>query len=157
MDEQAFLDAVRRDQAMLYRVAYTLLHNGEDCNDALQDAVVNAWRRLHTLRDEKAFRAWMTRITVNCAKDMLRRRRLETVELTETIAAPPVADPVLSDALARLKEGLRLPITLYYMEGLSFAEIAQAMRLPQGTVKNRLARGRKKLAELLGEEETEWK
>lgn len=157
MDEQAFLDAVRRDQAMLYRVAYTLLHNGEDCNDALQDAVVNAWRRLHTLRDEKAFRAWMTRITVNCAKDMLRRRRLETVELTETIAAPPVADPALSDALARLKEGLRLPITLYYMEGLSVAEIAQAMRLPQGTVKNRLARGRKKLAELLGEEETEWK
>ena len=157
MDEQAFLDAVRRDQAMLYRVAYTLLHNGEDCNDALQDAVVNAWRRLHTLRDEKAFRAWMTRIMVNCAKDMLRRRRLETVELTETIAAPPVADPVLSDALARLKEGLRLPITLYYMEGLSVAEIAQAMRLPQGTVKNRLARGRKKLAELLGEEETEWK
>ena len=157
MDEQAFLDAVRRDQAMLYRVAYTLLHNGEDCNDALQDAVVNAWRRLHTLRDEKAFRAWMTRITVNCAKDMLRRRRLETVELTETIAAPPVADPVLSDALARLKEGLRLPITLYNMEGLSVAEIAQAMRLPQGTVKNRLARGRKKLAELLGEEETEWK
>lgn len=157
MDEQAFLDAVRRDQAMLYRVAYTLLHNGEDCNDALQDAVVNAWRRLHTLRDEKAFRAWMTRITVNCAKDMLRRRRLEIVELTETIAAPPVADPVLSDALARLKEGLRLPITLYYMEGLSVAEIAQAMRLPQGTVKNRLARGRKKLAELLGEEETEWK
>ena len=157
MDEQAFLDAVRRDQAMLYRVAYTLLHNGEDCNDALQDAVVNAWRRLHTLRDEKAFRAWMTRITVNCAKDMLRRRRLETVELTETIAAPPVADPVLSDALARLKEGLRLPITLYYMEGLSVAEIAQAMRLPQGTVKNRLARGRKKLAELLVEEETEWK
>ena len=157
MAEQAFLDAVRRDQAMLYRVAYTLLHNGEDCNDALQDAVVNAWRRLHTLRDEKAFRAWMTRITVNCAKDMLRRRRLETVELTETIAAPPVADPVLSDALARLKEGLRLPITLYYMEGLSVAEIAQAMRLPQGTVKNRLARGRKKLAELLGEEETEWK
>ena len=157
MDEQAFLDAVRRDQAMLYRVAYTLLHNGEDCNDALQDAVVNAWRRLHTLRDEKAFRAWMTRITVNCANDMLRRRRLETVELTETIAAPPVADPGLSDALARLKEGLRLPITLYYMEGLSVAEIAQAMRLPQGTVKNRLARGRKKLAELLGEEETEWK
>ena len=43
------------------------------------------------------------------------------------------------------------------MEGLSVAEIAQAMRLPQGTVKNRLARGRKKLAELLGEEETEWK
>ena len=42
MTEQAFLDAVRRDQAMLYRVAYTLLHNGEDCNDALQDAVVNA-------------------------------------------------------------------------------------------------------------------
>ena len=64
---------------------------------------------------------------------------------------------MLSDALARLKEGLRLPITLYYMEGLSVAEIAQAMRLPQGTVKNRLARGRKKLAELLGEEETEWK
>ena len=104
MTEQAFLDAVRRDQAMLYRVAYTLLHNGEDCNDALQDAVVNAWRRLHTLRDDAAFRPWMTRITVNCAKDMLRKRRLETVELPETLAAPAVEDTALSDALARLKE-----------------------------------------------------
>ena len=157
MTEQAFLDAVRRDQAMLYRVAYTLLHNGEDCNDALQDAVVNAWRWLHTLRDDAAFRPWMTRIIVNCAKDMLRKRRLETVELPETLAAPAVEDTALSDALARLKESLRLPLVLFYMEGLSIAEIAQAMRLPQGTVKNRLARGRKKLAELLEKEEkTEW-
>ena len=156
MTEQAFLDAVRRDQAMLYRVAYTLLHNGEDCNDALQDAVVNAWRWLHTLRDDAAFRPWMTRITVNCAKDMLRKRMLETVELPEALAAPAVEDTALSDALARLKESLRLPLVLFYMEGLSIAEIAQAMRLPQGTVKNRLARGRKKLAELLEKEETEW-
>ena len=98
----------------------------------------------------------MTRITVNCAKDMLRKRRLETVELPETLAAPTVEDTAFSDALARLKESLRLPLVLFYMEGLSIAEIAQATRLPQGTVKNRLARGRKKLAELLEKEETEW-
>lgn len=153
MDEQGFTDAVNRHRDMLFRVSYTVLHNSEDCADALQESLLKAWQRLDTLRDDTRFRGWMTRIVVNTSRDFLRRRRIPTQELTEELAAPQPEDPRLDEALRRLDEGLRLPITLYYLEGMSVGEIAEVLRLPQGTVKNRMHRGREKLAGMLGEED----
>lgn len=156
MTEQAFLDAVQTHQSMLFRVAYTILHNHEDCADALQDALEKAWRRKDSIRNPEAFRSWMVRIIINCSRDTLRRRKLTFTSLDENIPAPEVEDYQLADTLKRLDEGLRLPIVLHYMENLSVAEIAQTMRLPQGTIKNRLHRGREKLAKLYHEEGMVW-
>lgn len=156
MTEQAFLDAVQMHQAMLFRVAYTILHNHEDCADALQDALEKAWRKKDSIRNPEAFRSWMVRIIINCSRDTLRRRKLTFISLDENIPAPEVVDYQLADTLKRLDEGLRLPIVLHYMENLSVAEIAQTMRLPQGTIRNRLHRGREKLAKLYHEEGMVW-
>ncbi len=155
MDEQTFAAAVTQQEDSLYRIAFTVLHNDADCADALQDALIRAWRSLGSLKEEQAFRGWMARIVINCSKDILRKRRFRTVVLDDSIPAPVVQDRPLAEAVASLAEGLRLPITLYYMEGLSVQEVARVMRLPQGTVKNRLFRGRKKLATFLDEEEFE--
>ncbi len=161
MDEQTFSQLVLENQETLYRVAYTLLHHQEDCKDALQDALLKAWGSIRTLKTIDAFRGWMIRIVINCSKDILRKRNIKTVELTEDISLPQeqVEDEALAAALKRLDEGLRLPITLYYTERLCVQEIAHVMRIPQGMVKNRLFRGRKKLAALLKEcrkEEAAW-
>ena len=153
MDEQTFSTAVRQQEDALYRMAFTVLHNDADCADALQDALLRAWRKRDSLRDEQAFRGWMARIVINCSKDILRKRRFRTVALDDQLPAPVVEDESLAEAIASLKEGLRLPITLHYMEGMSIKEVAQVMRLPQGTIKNRLFRGRKQLAVFLHEEE----
>lgn len=155
MDEKTFSGLVVQHQDMLFRVAYTLLRQPEDCKDALQEALIKAWNSIHTLRKPEAFRSWMTRIVVNCAKDALRKKKYKTVELTHDLSAPEaaVADEALAAALTALPEALRLPIALHYMEGLSMEEISQVMRIPQGTVKNRLHRGRKRLAELLENDE----
>ena len=151
MNEQTFSRLVQEHQGMLYRVAYTFLHHPEDCRDVLQDALIKAWRNSHTLRKPEAFRSWMIRIVVNCAKDALRKKKIQTVELTGDLSAPeaPVEDENLAVALRQLEENLRLPIVLHYMEGLPVEEISRTMHLPQGTIKNRLFRGRKKLAETL--------
>ncbi len=153
MDVQGFTDAVNQQRDMLYRVSYTVLHSSEDCADALQDALMKAWQRLDTLRDDALFRGWMTRIVVNCSRDILRRRKLRVAELTEDIPAPQAEDTHLDEALRLLDERLRLPIALHYMEGMSIREIADALHLPPGTIKNRMHRGRQKLAEILGEED----
>ncbi len=155
MDEQTFAAAVAQQEATLYRIAYTVLHHNADCADALQDALMCAWKNLASLKDEQAFRGWMARIVVNCSRDILRRRRLRTVELDETIPAPAVEEQALAEAIAALREGLRLPITMHYMEGMSVREVAGAMRLPQSTVRNRLFRGRKQLAVFLQEEDAD--
>lgn len=161
MDEQTFSQLVLENQEMLFRVAYTILHHQEDCRDALQDALLKAWGSIRTLKSLDAFRGWMIRIVINCSRDILRKRKINTMELTEDIALPQaqVEDEALALALGQLDEGLRLPITLYYTEGFCIAEIAGVMRIPRGMVKNRLFRGRKKLAALLKEfrkEEEAW-
>lgn len=153
MDERDFTAAVDQHRDMLYRISYTVLHNNEDCADALQEALMRAWQRLYTLRDDTKFRGWMTRIVVNCSRDILRKRKVRLWELTEDIPAPQVEDMHLDEALQLLAEPLRLPIVLHYMEGLSIKEIGEALRLSPGTVKNRMFRGRQKLAQILGKEE----
>lgn len=156
MTEQAFVEAVHQHQALLFRVSYTVLHNPEDCADALQDALEKAWRKKDSVRSPEAFRSWMVRIVVNCSRDILRRRKADLAPLDENLPVPEVQDYQLADTLSRLDEGLRLPLMLHYMENLSIAEIAQVMHLPQGTIKNRLHRGRQKLAQLYREEGMVW-
>ena len=161
MDEQTFSQLVLENQETLFRVAYTILHHQEDCRDALQDALLKAWGSIRAIKSTNAFRSWMIRIVINCSRDILRKRKIKTVELTEDIPLPQaqVEDEALAAALGQLNEGLRLPITLYYTEGMCIQEIALVMRIPQGMVKNRLFRGRKKLAALLKEyrrEEEAW-
>lgn len=153
MDERGFTNAVNRHRDTLFRVAYTILHNREDCADALQESLIKAWQRLDTLRDDARFRGWMIRIVVNCSRDMLRRSKVRVSPLTEDIPAPQPEDTHLDEALQLLDEGLRLPLVLHYLEGMSVREIADALRLPQGTVKNRMYRGRNRLAHMLGGEE----
>lgn len=92
MTEQAFVDAVHEHQAMLFRVAYTILHNHEDCADALQDALEKAWRRKGTIRNPEAFRSWMTHIVINCSWDVLRKRKIPFTQLDDNIPAPEVED-----------------------------------------------------------------
>lgn len=156
MTEQAFVDAVREAKPMLFRLAYTILRSTEDCADALQDALEHAWRKLPTLKNADAFRSWMARIVINCSHNILRKRKLRTVPLDEALPTPAAEDNGLMDALSLLAESYRVPLILHYLEGMPIAEVAAALHLPQGTVKNRLSRGRRLLAALLKKEETEW-
>lgn len=153
MDERSFTNAVNQHRDMLYRIAYTVLHNNEDCADALQESLIKAWQRLDTLRDDARFRGWIIRIVVNCSRDMLRKRKVRIFELTEDIPAPQAENTHLDEALQLLDERLRLPIVLHYVEGMSMREIADVLRLPQGTIKNRMYHGRKKLAQILSGED----
>lgn len=151
MDERVFSQLAQEHQDMLFRVAYTMLRSTEDCKDALQDALLKAWKNIHKLRKPEAFRSWMIHIVVNCAKDILRKKKIKTTELTDDLTASEasVQDEALFAALGQLPKDFRLTISLHYLEGFSIAEIAHIMHTSQGTVKNRLFRGRKQLAETL--------
>lgn len=152
-----FSNQVLLIEPMLYRVAYGLLLNRTDCADAVQEALLRAWEKRHTLRDESLFRTWLTRILINECYSMLRRRRhaVPLDEVPEPVA-PPDADPVLHDAIARLDKNLRLPVVLHYMEGYSVSEVASLLRLPAGTVKTRLFKARKILRmQLIDEDQIE--
>ena len=146
MTAQEFSTRVLEVEEMLYRVAYGILLNRSDCADAVQDALLRAWEKLPTLREEQYFRTWLTRILINQCYTLLRRRRFFLpLESARTVAAPEGADRDLHDAIARLDSKLRLPIVLHYMEGYSVDEISSMLDIPSGTIKTRLLKGRKQL------------
>lgn len=148
MDEGQFEQRVRACTQKLFRVCYTILPDASDRDDAIQEALIKAWQRRHTLRKESAFEGWLMRIVINECKNILRqRRRTVLVELDENLAIsdPDLPDLTLRAALLRLKLELRLPLVLHYVEGYTIQETAQLLHLPTGTLKHRLNRGKSQL------------
>jgi RNA polymerase sigma-70 factor (ECF subfamily) len=141
-------------QDTLYRVSTTILPQLCDREDAVQEAIEVAWRKRSKLRDDRAMRAWVIRILINECYTQLRRRRRETPSetLPERETAPD-ARPDLYQLFTSLDEKYRLPMVLYYVEGYSVEETARMLKMPQGTLKSRLHRGRMLLRETLSLEE----
>ena len=138
---------------LMYRVAYTILHNDADCQDAVQDALLKAWAKRNSLREEQYFRTWITRILINACHDLVRKR--SRLVLLDTLSAQAEAfpDPALAMALEKLPEKLRMPLTLFYSENMNYAEIGRALRIPVSTVQSMLRRGKAQLRKELGEGE----
>lgn len=147
MTESVFSERVRALQGPLWRIAWAILRNGADCDDAIQEALLRAWNRIGSLRDETAFDAWLMRILVNESKDILRRRARRPQTSME--AAPELTAPeentALRDAILALPLSLRLPLLLHYMEGYSVKETARMLHLPETTVHWRLHAARKRI------------
>ena len=114
MDKDFFVEELQTHHAMLYRIAYTILQNDDACRDALQEAALKAWEKRHTLREDRYFRTWVTRILINACYDTQRRRRriVFVEELPEQAVGPE--DPELAMALERLPGRLRLPLVMHY-------------------------------------------
>lgn len=126
----------------MYRIARTILRNDEDCRDAMQEAALRAWEKRHTLREERYFGTWLIRILINECRNIQRKRKphVSIYEIPEPSVPPP--DPILSIALERLDEKLRLPLMLHASEGLSHAEISLILHLPKTTVAGRIHRAK---------------
>ena len=152
MDKDFFVKEIEAHSDMLYRVAYTILRNDDACKDVLQDTALKAWEKRGTLKELRYFRTWITRILINTCYDTQRKRR--RMVSIEDVPEPQVAAPDISLAMAlqSLPEKLRLPLVLYYSEGLTYAEIAQTLRLPMATVRGRIHRAKGQLRKELGAE-----
>ena len=167
-DPQAFTEIVRRHRDRLWAVALRTTGDPEEASDALQDALISAYRRADSFRGDSAVTTWLHRIVVNASLDRLRRRAVrpwvplpeETGEagdrsqLADTAALIDPRDALdaretsleIAAALDQLPPDQRLAIVLVDLEGWSVEEAAAIMECPTGTVKSRCSRGRAKLA-----------
>lgn len=145
MDKDFFVQEIEAHSGMLYRVAYTILRSDDACQDALQETALKAWERRGSLREPRYFRTWITRILINtCYDTQKKRRRFLSIEDIQEPHAP-APDLSLSMALEALPEKLRLPLMLSCSEGLTYAEIAKALRLTVATVRGRIHRAKHEL------------
>ena len=119
------------------------------------EAILRAWQAFGRLRDEKALKGWLIKITVNCAYEHHRRgARLTYTDDLEPLAggAEDRHDFTLWDAVCALPEDYRVATVLFYYEDMTTAEIAKALGVREGTVRSRLSRARSRLRMLLEEE-----
>ena len=157
MTEFEFEQQVTALTQKMYRVSASLLRSPQDRQDAVQECVWKAWRKLPQLRDESLFKAWIMRILVNECKRMHRAHWREVAVEEIEIEQPDgvdnrLRDEVLHSAVMQLPEKLRLAVTLFYIDGFSMRETAQILRCPEGTVKQRVHRARTALRILLEKE-----
>lgn len=154
IDEMEFERRARACTEKLFRVCYSILPERADRDDAIQEALIKAWRKRGTLKDDAVFEGWLMRIAINECRNVLRhKKRMPTAELNNRIAANnSIPDLSLHDALQRLDIGLRLPVVLHYIEGYTVQETSRLLGLPLGTTKHRLKRGISILKEQLREE-----
>jgi RNA polymerase sigma-70 factor (ECF subfamily) len=158
-DVRAFEELARRHQAALYRLAVRVMGDAGEAEDALQEALLDAWRRIDRFRGDSAFSTWMYRIVTNRCTGMLRRRRPVPVE-TIADTAPAPDDPgraaevdagleALGRALRELNDDLRIAFVLRELEGLGYAEIAEITGASEQAVRGRIHRARTRLAEVM--------
>ncbi|MFE7359175.1 RNA polymerase sigma factor SigM [Streptomyces sp. NPDC057543] len=164
-EPDAFGELVRRHRDRLWAVALRTLGDREEAADAVQDALVSAFRAAHTFRGQSAVTTWLHRITVNACLDRVRKaatrktspiddterfdQLLEPHESAEAPAERRDLNRELLAALATLPAEQRAALVLVDMQGYPVAEAARVLDVPTGTVKSRCARGRARLAPLL--------
>jgi RNA polymerase sigma-70 factor (ECF subfamily) len=157
-DSEAFDELVRRHEDAIFALALRLMGQRADALDAVQETFVTLFRRAHSYRGEAAFSTWLHRITINTCKDLIRKRRRFTLDAGDQpeqadpgsdVASKVVAHVDLAAALAKLPEEQRIAVVMFDLGGIPYEEIARETSTNIGTVKSRISRGRRALAEAM--------
>jgi RNA polymerase sigma-70 factor (ECF subfamily) len=161
-DRAAFSSLVETYRTPVYNLAYRMLGNVVEAEDAAQEAFIRAYTRFQTYDPTRKFSSWLLAITSHYCIDVLRKRRIQTLPLDELpprteLAMPATTEPEQvvvrqqdAGAVQRLLDTLppayRTPVVLRYWYDMSYREIAETMGLSENAVKTRLYRARGKLA-----------
>ena len=148
-DHEAFAVLAGAAGVRLDAAARLILRDPELARDAVQEALIRAWRDLRRLRDPDRLDAWLYRLTVNACLDLARHRRRRPIEVELTqFDGPTVSDTavafadrqLLDEALAGLEPKMRAVVVMHYYLGMPLPDVAAALGIPIGTAKSRLHR-----------------
>lgn len=165
-DVEAFEQLIEKYEKKVYTIAYRMMGNHEDASDLAQEALIKVYRSIKNFRGEAAFSTWLYHVVSNVCKDYLRKKRLQTTSIDESVQygtesiekqfeadTPQPQDVVeqkelqesMQKVISDLPEDYRLVLVLREFMNLSYEEIAYQLNINMGTVKSRLSRARKLL------------
>lgn len=159
--EQLLNDLIYQYQGMIRRICFFQLGDEEAAKDAVQDTFLKAYLSLDRFRGDCSYKTWLIKIAVNTCRSMQRSAWFKHVDKRITpeerlrFVAVEQSDIEIMDVVMRLPSQLKEVVLLYFWQDMTMCEIAQALGCTQSTVSNRLKRAKKRLAEMLGEEELE--
>lgn len=149
MDKETFTRHILEMETSLFHVAKSILYQDADCEDVMQEALIKAYKKKDSLREEVYFKTWMTRILLNECYAFCRKRK-QDVSYEEYMKKSECEESGMDDglngalyeAIQKLDRKYKLPVVLHYIDGYSVAEVSRIMRIPAGTVKSRLSKAR---------------
>jgi RNA polymerase sigma-70 factor (ECF subfamily) len=167
-DLSAFTELFQRYEGRAYRLAVTILRNTGDAEDVIQDAYLRIFRQIGSYRRDANFQTWLTAIIVNACRDQLRRQRIRRAIPLDWLRGNAIRDnknpadeaekswelQTLWGIVNRMEDKYRLPMILFYHEGLTADEVGQVLKLPTHTVYARLNTARQKLRTALDEKQS---
>lgn len=151
MGQETFEQYIRDYAPNMYRLALAMLHNREDAEDTVSEAVLAAYEKRHTLRSQNSFKPWIMQITANEARKIYgkNKRLLPTEDMEPYLPTFKDEKHELWDAVMQLEKPYREVVILYFYERFSIKEISVALKIPEGTVKSRLYRGKRELRAMI--------
>jgi len=154
-DIEAWGEIVRRYKEAVFGIAFGILGNAHDAEDATQDAFIRAYENLERYDLKRKFSTWIFTITANICKNKLRRERFfaPLKDVAQLFGGEDPAEQLereerqllVQEALAALDEKYRAPLVLRYYGDLEYKEIAEVLGMPEGTVKTRIHRAKLQL------------
>lgn len=146
MTKEKFTSMVLGCEETLYRTSVSMLKNERDAEDAVQTAILKAFEKLSTLKEEKYFKTWLVRILINVCNKQLKDSKKYADNNCE-INTSRVTDNNLEVRVAveNLPLKIRQVVVLHYIEQFSTKEISSMLKIPKGTVLSRLSKGRELL------------
>jgi len=156
VNKDKFIEEIKANRNQMYMVALSILKNTGDAEDIVQEALLVAYEKLYTLKNDDKFKSWMMRIVVNQAKMHIRKNtNIVYVDNMEDVVEKYKEDKSKNEDIweivLSLKNELSTVVILYYAQGYSISEISKVMRIPSGTVKSILSKARTLLKKKLEE------
>lgn len=162
-DEEAFAELIEQYKLPIYKTAKAILKDEDDTCDAIQDTALSIYKNIRNLKNEKYFKTWVIRITINKCYDIITKHRLDDEKISKiqlnnedihnSFDNNLILKTDLEKALNLLEEDLRIVTVLYYYNDFSISEISEILNIPKGTVKSRVFRARERLYQILNKEE----
>ncbi len=147
-DKEAFVDLMKVNELALYKVAKSILKNDADVEDAMQETILTAFEKITSLKEERYFKTWLTKILINKCNDILRKNKI-TVQMEEFYDAGYTENFIdhisMKEGLKILTQEQQLVLDLYYVMGFNAREISEMLSEKESTIKVRLFRSRNKL------------
>lgn len=145
-----FCDNIKKLENGMYRLSYSIVKNELDAQDAVQEAIYSAYKKLEELKDKKKFKSWIYRIVTNTSFQILKNKDYYLDIEKENIQAEKRdidTNLTIWNAVQNLEQPYRTVIILFYYEDLSIKEISQITGSKVDAVKKQLSRGREKIKE----------
>lgn len=140
MKDTEYFERVEKLRNQLYRIAYPYFNSESMAVDAVDEAVYKGYLKRFQIRQEQFFETWMTRIVLNICNSKYQKykRQVGIEEIKEIASAEELDSYSLKEAMQKLPEKYRQIVILKFFSGYGITEIAQLLKLPQGTVATRL-------------------